>query len=36
MKFWRGTAEGFCYPGMLLVFLWFVNNIRVHQYILYW
>ena len=32
----RFAAEGFCYAGMFLAFLWLVNNIRVHQYILYW
>lgn len=32
----RFAAEGFCYAGMLLAVLWFVNNVRVHQYILYW
>jgi hypothetical protein len=32
----KPAAEGFCYAGMLLAVLWLVNNIRVHQYILYW
>ncbi len=32
----RLAAEGFCYAGMFLALLWLVNNIRVHQYILYW
>jgi len=32
----RLAAGGFCYAGMILALLWLVNNIRVHQYILYW
>jgi hypothetical protein len=32
----RLAAECFCYAGMFLAVLWLVNNIRVHQYILYW
>src|ERR1039457_686381 len=32
----RLAAQCFCYAGMCLSALWFVNNVRVHQYILYW
>ena len=34
--FRRLAAEFFCYAGMFLAIVWFVNNIRVHQYIIYW
>jgi len=30
------AAKGFCYAGMFLALVWFVNNVRVHQYIIYW
>ena len=30
------AAECFCYAGIFLAVLWLVNNLRVHQYILYW
>ncbi len=30
------TAEGICYAGTFLAFVWLVNSIRVHQYITYW
>jgi hypothetical protein len=32
----RLTAEGFCYAGLFLSFVWLVNCVRVHQYIRYW
>lgn len=30
------AAEGFCYAGIFLSLVWLVNNVRVHQYIMYW
>jgi len=32
----RLAAEFFCYAGLFLAVVWLVNNIRVHQYIIYW
>ncbi|HLY32453.1 MAG TPA: hypothetical protein VKQ36_15620, partial [Ktedonobacterales bacterium] len=32
----RIGAQLFCYAGMFLAILWLINNIRVHQYIVYW
>jgi hypothetical protein len=32
----RLAAEFFCYAGLFLAVVWLVNNIRTHQYIIYW
>jgi hypothetical protein len=32
----RLAATGFCYAGIFLSLVWLVNNVRVHQYIVYW
>lgn len=32
----RLAAQCICYVGILLAVVWMINNIRVHQYIMYW